>query len=221
MRNACFQCSVGKQWVCQKLWGVKTANQSTGWNDYECADISVQFNAPGTALWRVENVNFMPYRLWLKSLMDTCREHDRLISVFHKALCPSLLECFFPSTAMVRKEMEKTCTRWDIRPLIRDTLLSLCVYLSASTKCTQHIDVLKNTLRHLDCSWPGEHDDITPPLIWDDVVDSITTKEVECRRHTCSYTESEWKHAKTSLFDKQSFLNVIFMTQRQVYYLNW
>lgn len=44
--------------------------------------VSVQFNASREALWWVENVNFMPYRLWLKSLMDTCLEHDRLISVF-------------------------------------------------------------------------------------------------------------------------------------------
>lgn len=88
---------------------------------------------------------------------------------FHKAFCPSLLERSSPSTGMARKEMEKTCTRWDIRPLIRGTLLSLCVYLSASTKCMLHIDVLENTLRRLDCSWSSEHNDITGPLIWDDI----------------------------------------------------
>lgn len=88
---------------------------------------------------------------------------------FRPAFCPSLLERSLPSTGMARKEMEKTCTRWDIRPLIRGTLLSHCVYLSASTKCMLHIDVLENTLRHLDCSWSSEHNDITGPLIWDDI----------------------------------------------------
>jgi len=45
--------------------------------------VSVRFDAsPKGIMWVEKNVNFMPYRLWLKSLMDTCRVHDRLICVF-------------------------------------------------------------------------------------------------------------------------------------------
>lgn len=53
---------------------------------FRIGHISVQFNAFWEAWWQVENVNFMPFRLWLKSLMDTCLEHDRLISVFSTSL---------------------------------------------------------------------------------------------------------------------------------------
>lgn len=104
--------------------------------------LSVQFNASPEALWWVENVNFMPYRLWLKSLMDTCLEHDRLISVFSSSFLSISAWAFLAFNRNGREEMEKTCTIWDIRPLIRGTLLSHCVYLSWSTKCVLHSDIL-------------------------------------------------------------------------------
>lgn len=63
--------------------------------------------------------------------------------------------------------MEKTCTSWDIRALIRGTHWSRAVYLGGSTKFMLHVDVLDNALGHLDCSWFSEHNRIAGPSIWD------------------------------------------------------
>lgn len=166
-----FNAGLEKQGVSRKHWHVKTANESTGWNGYKRTDVyravSVHFNASRVASWWVENVNFMPYRLWLKSLMDTCLEHDRLISVFSSGFLSISAWAFLSFNGNGKKGMEKAWTRWDIRPLIGVILLSHCVYLSGSTKCMLHIDAQENALRHLDCSCSCERDNIIP-LICDD-----------------------------------------------------
>lgn len=97
--NVYFQCRLAKQRVFLEAlmradgkwkYRFRTATSAPSYRA-----VSVQFSASCKALWWVENVNFMPYRLWLKSLMDTCLEHDRLISVFSSSFLSISAWAFF------------------------------------------------------------------------------------------------------------------------------